>query len=199
MSQQENLEVEIKLKPTVSNAVLRRTLRALGYQVSVPRSHERNVLFDTPELQLRHSRQLLRIRSIRKKSILTFKGAPQNGKHKTREEIELEVSDPAQLELIFGRLGYREVFRYEKFRTEFRKPGDRGVITLDETPIGLFLELEGAPDWIDRAASGLGFQESDYLTDSYAKLYQAWCAERGIQSANMSFAGTAGGVVPKGL
>jgi hypothetical protein len=34
---------------------------------------------------------------------------------------------------------------------------------LDETPAGVFLELEGPSRWIDRTARRLGFAESDYL------------------------------------
>ena len=46
---------------------------------------------------------------------------------------------------IAERLGYRRVFRYEKYRTEFHQPRRAGVAMLDETPVGVFLELEGTP------------------------------------------------------
>jgi hypothetical protein len=45
----------------------------------------------------------------------------------------------------------------------------------------VYLELEGAPGWIDRNARRLGFAESDYSTASYYGLYvgllpRAWAA-----------------------
>jgi adenylate cyclase class 2 len=42
---------------------------------------------------------------------------------------------------------------------------------LDETPIGNFLEIEGDPAGIDAAAARLGFARSDYITDSYHRLF----------------------------
>jgi len=62
-----------------------------------------------------------------------------------------------------------------------------GVATLDDTPIGVFLELEGAPGWIDRTARLLGFAEQDYITASYRSLYVDDCAARGIPPADMIF------------
>jgi adenylate cyclase class 2 len=91
------------------------------------------------------------------------------------------------MELILARLGLGPVFRYEKFRTEY-KSGQDGTITVDETPIGLYLELEGQPPWIDRIAGELGFSEQQYVTKSYGALYLEYCWERGITPANMVFA-----------
>ena len=72
---------------------------------------------------------------------------------------------------MLSRLDFIPTFRYEKFRTEYHRAGETGVATLDETPIGVYLELEGAPAWIDRSARRLGFAESDYSTASYYGLY----------------------------
>ena len=79
-----------------------------------------------------------------------------------REEIELEVADAAVLAKIFEGLGMRGWFRYEKYRTTFRSARcvswAKGLlIELDETPIGTFVELEGPPAAIDRAAQELGY------------------------------------------
>jgi adenylate cyclase class 2 len=88
---------------------------------------------------------------------------------------------------IFERLGYRPVFRYEKYRTEYRLERGAGVATLDETPVGMYLELEGAPAWIDRMAQRMGFGEQDYVTDSYARLYLDWCRKMRVTPSNMVF------------
>jgi adenylate cyclase class 2 len=88
---------------------------------------------------------------------------------------------------IFGELNFRPMFRYEKFRTEFRRGRDQGVAELDETPIGVFLELEGPEKWIDRTARRLGFSPSDYVTKSYGSLFLEWCKARQCEPGDMTF------------
>jgi adenylate cyclase class 2 len=180
-------EVEIKL--AVSGAAeARRMLRAAGFRISKRRVLEKNTVFDTGSQMLQKSARLLRLREIGKVGKLTYKGPPDNGKYKSREELELDLSDTRTLGVIFDRLGYHPAFRYEKFRTEFRLSGSSGVAMLDETPIGAYLELEGSPTWIDRTARRLAFAETDYITASYARLYLEWCEARGVEPSNMLFA-----------
>src|SRR5205085_2563351 len=143
---------------------------------------------DTPSLDLRRKGELIRVRRAGEVGVLTFKGPSKAGRHKTREELECEVDNPERMQLILGRLGYYPVFRYEKFREEYERPGEHGTITVDETPIGNFLELEGSPKWIDGTAKELGFSPADYVTQSYGSLYLAWCREHGIAPSDMLFA-----------
>jgi adenylate cyclase class 2 len=92
------------------------------------------------------------------------------------------------MEAILTQLGYRPVFRYEKFRTEYTKrAGNGGKVLLDETPIGNFLEIEGSPRWIDRSARLLGFSSDEYITRSYGYLYLAYCREKRIRPKDMLF------------
>jgi len=165
----------------------RRLLRAAGFRVFRRRVFEANMVFDTPRLTLRRNRTLLRVREAGGRATLTFKGVPLAGKHKVREELETEIPSARTLSQILERLGYRPAFRYEKFRAEYRAPGGAGIATLDETPIGVYMELEGGARWIDRMARKLGFHESDYITASYASLYLAWCKEHGVTPTNMVF------------
>jgi len=143
-------------------------------------------VYDTPGLELRAGRKLLRLREYGGANILTFKGPPESGPHKTREEIETVVASAPETRILLDRLGYRVVFRYEKYRTEYG--GDKGLALIDETPIGVFIELEGDPDWIDASAVRLGYGRPDYITDSYGGLYFAWCGARRIEPSNMEFA-----------
>jgi adenylate cyclase class 2 len=183
---QGNREVEIKLAVRDAQST-RRRLRAAGFAVTAKRIFEVNLVFDTAKLALRQSSQLLRLRQAGKPATLTYKGAPLTGKHKSREELEVQVSDLPAMTAILERLGYSEVFRYEKYRTEFRQALRAGVAMLDETPVGVFLELEGTPHWIDRTARTLGFDEDAYITASYGRLYLEWCAAHELQPANMIF------------
>ena len=64
------------------------------------------------------------------------------GKHKSREELEIEIGDAALGATILARLGFVPVFSYRKFRTEYAGKTPDSVICLDETPAGCFLELD---------------------------------------------------------
>jgi len=166
-------EVEIKLRLTDA-AEGRRRLREAGFRVARRRVFERNVIFDTPSQSLRGRGHLLRLRTAGTRSLVTFKGPAELGKHKIRKEIEFEIEAGAPLAQILEALGYHPVFRYEKYRTEYvQAAGAAGLAMLDETPVGTFLELEGPPRWIDRTARLLGFPESAYITASYAELHAA--------------------------
>jgi adenylate cyclase class 2 len=117
---------------------------------------------------------------------------PSAGSHKIREEIEAEVSDSANLIKIFEGLGMRGWFRYEKYRTTYQLPADKSwakglLIEMDETPIGTFVELEGPPAAIDRAATELGYTKSNYILTNYLALYVEDCRRKGVQPEDMLF------------
>ncbi len=184
-------ETEIKVAIADVRAV-RRLLRQAGFVVHTPRLFEQNTVYDTPKLTLRRQARLLRLRIAGKSATLTFKNRPTPSRHKSREELELKLamSDAGKLARIVEGIGFRPSFRYEKYRTEYERPSQRGTVTLDETPIGLYLELEGTSPWIDRTARRLGFDESAYITKSYGALYLEWCRRHHLKPADMVFRST---------
>jgi adenylate cyclase, class 2 len=134
--------------------------------------------------------------------LLTFKlpasvdghsaGSATKGQHKVREELELEVGDAGMLTRVFQGLGMNGWFRYEKYRTTFRLPASRSwakglLIELDETPIGTFVELEGPPAAIDRAAAELGYKKHDYIVENYLALHARACRQEGKEPGDMLF------------
>jgi adenylate cyclase class 2 len=125
--------------------------------------------------ELRAADKLLRLRQAGADWILTYKGPAERGVHKSRQEIEMPVPDAEALIEILTGLGFAPAFRYEKYRTKFKPPAAAGniaaIVALDETPIGVFLELEGPGYWIDETAMQLGFTTADYVIASYASLY----------------------------
>jgi adenylate cyclase class 2 len=189
-----NREVEIKLR--VADTLVVERIKAAGFHESAARVLEVNQLFDRPDNELRTTDRLLRLRRVGDRAIVTYKGPSERGRHKSREEIEFRVSDGAAFELVLNRLGYSPGFLYEKYRTEFAREGDSGVVTLDETPIGIFLELEGNPDWIDRVAAELGFTHADYSTASYGSLFREYYSNHPEVGTNMTFSR---GVLPTPL
>jgi adenylate cyclase class 2 len=181
-------EIEIKLRLPDKLSKIRHRLHENGFRIVKHRIHESNTLFDNSKLALRHHGKLIRLRDVGPHRVLTYKGpSERQTRYKKRHEIEIELQDGRGLDEILSHLGYRPVFRYEKFRTEYAKTSQNGKVLLDETPIGNFLEIEGSPRWIDRTARLLGFSPSDYITRSYGYLYLAHCRERRVAPKNMLF------------
>jgi adenylate cyclase class 2 len=58
---------------------------------------------------------------------------------------------------------------------------------VDETPIGVWAELEGTTDWIDAMVAGLGVAVDTCSTDSYGKLFLRWKDETGSPAENLTF------------
>jgi adenylate cyclase class 2 len=190
------MSVETEIKFRVDDlAGLSARLEAAGFQVQTPRSFESNVLYDSQDRRLRAKTEILRIRQYAGHTVLTHKRLPDVGpgedKHKHRIETETEIADGQALAQVFLSLGLRPVFRYEKWRTEWRD--GEGHCVVDETPIGRFAELEGPAEWIDRVAAKLAVDPSQYITLSYGRLFDLWRAEHGSSAEDLTFGAVAKG------
>ena len=197
-------EIEIKLRISNLKDILTKLRRF------APTCHgrvlEQNTLFDTPDSAFRRTGRLLRVRQEtpapasnqppgRHRAVLTAKApagrtsaktkSKKPSKYKERAESERLLPHPARFIESLKAAGFRPSFRYEKFRTTFT----RGPLhlDLDETPVGVILELEGPPKSIDQAAKALGFSPKDYLRATYWDLYAADCRRRGVTPKNMLF------------
>lgn len=179
-------EVEVKLRVADAESAVR-TIRDAGFHITAARVFEENFVLDTPAETLRREGLLLRVRRAGDAVTCTFKGHEIPGPHKRREEREFRASDFHEALALFHGLGYAPAFRYEKYRTEFARPGEPGHVTLDETPVGVLLELEGPADWIDRTAKDLGFTSRDYILASYGRLYAEWRSTRPNAPPDMIF------------
>jgi adenylate cyclase class 2 len=182
-------ETEIKVA-IASAAEFRRKLREIGFRILRRKILERNSILDTSPLSLRPNGCLLRVREAGSRTLITFKGKATVGKVKTREEIEFEANDASSVFQLFARMGFQNTFSYEKYRTEYSDGKQGGIVTLDETPIGTYAEIEGQESWIDETAARLGFHERDYITASYGSLYLTWCEQQRKTPGNMEFAST---------
>ena len=129
------------------------------------------MVVDTADRRLLAAGTALRVRADGDRAYLTFKGPVTPGAVKAREEIETEAASAAALLAICDALGFRPAFRYEKYREEFTWPGV--VIAVDDTPIGVFVEIEGDEPAIHTLAERLGFSLTEYVTASYRSLFLA--------------------------
>lgn len=185
-------ETEIKLRWNGAAQEARALIERHGYDISVPRTLESDQLFDLPSAMLQQSDQILRLRKITSpegttRAMVTYKGPARRDGYKSREEIEFDVSDPDTFTLVLHRLGYQPTFRYEKYRTQLWANGEPGIITIDETPIGVYLEIEGPRHWIDSTAARLGLPKAQFLTVSYAGLYREYRGHHPEAPADMTF------------
>jgi adenylate cyclase class 2 len=210
------IEIKLAIRDGKKLARALKRLGAKPANAKAPRLHEMNLIFDTPDGGLAKHGQLLRIRTelpapakkgsnrkVAGRTLLTFKSPPESlamgdvgpgatRRHKVREEIETELTDGATLQRIFEGLGLRGWFRYEKYRTTYVLPGRHGwakglFIEVDETPIGMFVELEGGAAAIDRAAKELGYSARDYVLKNYLVLYVEECKRKGESAKDMVF------------
>lgn len=188
-------EIEIKLRIDDLPSLVRKLVRLGATQHG--RVLEQNTLYDTPDSDFRRRERLLRLRvetpapsrllpGGARRAFLTSKApvpALGRSRYKERLEREIAVESPERWPSALRAIGLRPTFRYEKYRTTFRLPGLH--LDLDETPVGVLLELEGPPRIIDRVAHALGFARREYIKGSYWDLYAADCRRRGRKPTNM--------------
>jgi adenylate cyclase class 2 len=189
------IETEIKFRVENLDELVGR-LCAAGFYNQTPRSFESNVLYDTQDRKMRARTEILRIRNYAGKWTVTHKRLPDVGPgedaHKHRIEIETEVADGSVLAEVFQSIGLVAAFRYEKWRSEWSD--GEGQCVIDETPIGDYAELEGSPEWIDRAAARLAVDRSSYLTLSYGRLFDLWKAENRSSANDLTFEAVAAAI-----
>ena len=177
---------EIEIKFLISDPkTLQTTLLQAAFRCITPSSYELNTLYDLPGQKLRYEGELLRLRKYGEAWTLTHKARAKPGKYKSRVELETAVADGAHMDDILRALGYRAVFVYEKFRSEWSD--GRGHVVLDHTPIGDVAEIEGPPRWIDATARTLGIDSAAYITKSYAELFFEWKRKYKRKAKNMTF------------
>lgn len=181
-------EVEIKFRVR-DLEILAGMLPRAGFHSTTARCHELNTLYDLPVFPLRRRAAILRIRQYGPRWTVTYKdrkgGGSASGGHKVRREIETEVKDGAALGQILEALGFKPVFAYEKFRSEWSD--GTGHVVIDETPVGNFGEIEGPPSWIDETAKRLGIGREQYIILSYAELFAEWKKKTRSKARHMLF------------
>ena len=179
------LEQEVKLKFDTHEAASQ-AVRSAGGRLVVSRRLLDDQLYDTPDGFLRRVGRALRIRRDGAGvTYLTYKGQAIKSTVKAREERETSLGDPDVAHAILTGLGFQPIFRGQKYREEFAVGATR--VAIDETPMGTFVEVEGAPPDIEEAANRLGRSRHDYILESYPSLYRQWCLTHHLPDGDMMF------------
>jgi adenylate cyclase class 2 len=178
----QEIEVKFALK---DRAGLVQKLHEIGGQRLYPETFEDNIVLDRRgDLKTRGS--LLRVRKFGKYSIATYKGPMSiEGGVKSREEVQTGVESFELAIQLFDALGYKPVFRYQKFREVWRIKDVE--VVLDRTPIGDYFEIEGPIDVIRSVTSQLGMSMDQAIRQTYADLYRLARRTRPDLGENMIF------------
>jgi len=182
-----NNEQENEVKFYVRDLVqVEEHLGSLGAELLHPRSHEFNLRFDTHDRHLTQSFQVLRLRQDQH-THLTYKGPSDPlSEVSSRREIEVEVNDFAATRRFLEALGYEVSITYEKYRTTYRYKTVE--LALDETPMGNFVEIEGATAaLIQKTAKELKFNWHARIKSSYLALFHQIKEKYHLDVQNLTF------------
>ena len=177
-------EIEVKFPLRDRNELVRK-LHEIGAQRLYPETFEDNIVLDRRG-DLKTKGSLLRVRKFGKYSIATYKGPMSiDGGVKSREELQTGVESFELAIQLFDALGFKPVFRYQKFREVWRL---REVeVVLDRTPIGDYFEIEGPMETIRSIAAELGMNMDQAIRQTYADLYRQARRTRSDLGENMVF------------
>jgi len=104
-------------------------------------THQEDIYFQHPIRNFAQTDEALRIRISDELNFITYKGAKLDSTTKTREELELPISDPQKAAKIFEKLGFSPVIRVRKSRKIYQL--NDITISLDNvTDLGYFVEFE---------------------------------------------------------
>ena len=177
-------EIEVKFPLRDRNELIQK-LHGAGGQRLYPETFEDNIVLDRRG-ELKTKGALLRVRKFGKYSIATYKGPmSMEGGIKTRDEVQTGVESFELAIKLFEVLGYKPVFRYQKFREVWRVKDVE--VVLDRTPIGEYFEIEGPVDLIRELSSTLGMSMDQAIRATYADLYRLARRTRGDLPENMIF------------
>jgi len=180
-------EIEVKFRLD-GRAAFEERLAAAGARREGS-ENETNVLFDDDAGSLRAAGCALRLRTTERGALLTYKGkASFSGGVKSRLELESGVGKPDAIAALLAQMGFAPRFTYEKRRTTWRFPdAARPLVVVDETPLGLFAEIEGTDASVRALAAEFGVPVSAFLRESYAGLWMKARAADPTLPENMIF------------
>lgn len=164
------LEVEIKAKIEIEP--IKKRLAELGAEF-INRTHQKDVYFRHPCRDFKKTDEALRVRNVKDKYFLTYKGSKLDPETKTRKEIQIRIEKG-----IFNflkSLGFSAAGEVEKWRSFYQWKDLK--IYLDEVKeLGNFLELEGT-SWKDKEKmfeilEKLGIEKRNLTRKSYFELLE---------------------------
>lgn len=164
-----SFEIEVKFYIKNYEEIIKKTTQYAGNAIET--GFEKNILFDTLDYSLKKKGQILRLRSYNNKNILTLKKPPEkpSSEFKILEETESKIESFENMKYILNNSGFSNEQIYEKERSVFKT--DSLEIVIDKLPFGNFIEFEGSPSQIKKAADFFEFNWERRLLPSYRALF----------------------------
>lgn len=190
-------ETEIKLYVPDLQAVEQR-LTAVGAALKAPRIFERNVRYDRADGSLSANAMVLRLRQDTRIRLTYKEDLPDieaSSGASSRFEAEVEVSDFEVMDTILRKLGYKPYMVYEKYRTTYLL--NNAEITLDELPVGTFVEIEGDAGAIQTVRESAGLEDAQQMPSSYTTIFDRVKKRLGLHFADITFANFEGITIPE--
>ena len=143
--------------------------------------------YDTVDGRLASGDQILRLRTYHdaggQRATLDWKGpASVERGYKIREEFSSTAGDPDGLAAILHRLGYVVTREIDRQIAQYRLAG--AVLRFERYPrMDVLLEVEGAPDAIERAIAAAGLRRRDFNSDRLLDFVERFEARTGKRAA----------------
>lgn len=144
-----------------------------------------DTLYDFPDGRLTGQDAALRLRRTNAGVVLTYKGPPQPGAFKLRDEYESGLEDGEAVALALDALGFVITLSYSKKREAWRLGGCD--VCLDTVPhLGTFVEIEGpAVAAISDVATTLGLDPATHEDRSYVHMLAEYCEQHALDPRSL--------------
>jgi len=168
------IEIEVKVKADLE-AVEKRLIQEGANLVSEERQID--TYYNAPHRDFAQTDEALRLRSVGRKNILTYKGPRLDTVSKSRREITLSAPRKP-IEELLGSLGFSKFGQVVKSRRNYEL-GDLSVSLDDVKNLGTFMEIEALAEERDfefherrviALLEKLGFSQGEIVRQSYLEL-----------------------------
>ena len=183
------IEIEAKIKVESHDEIVE-LLKSGGAQLRSQQHHVDSYFVDY-EQNLTRTDRALRIRREtidgETKVVMTFKGPRDRSKFKSRQEIEVAVSDFDDTANLLEAVGFTRRLQFEKTRQMWYM--NDCEICLDRLPlIGSFIEVEGpGEEEIDKVLDMLNLSGADHISVGYSRLMRDSIVEHGLDRTEIMF------------
>lgn len=164
-----NMNQEIEIKLQINNEDLKRLEKELNLE-NEEWLFERTYGFFTPDGESIKKGIFPRIKS-KGDDCGRFCVKVKNGEDKEyfeRDEYEMNICSIGKMTSILKVLGYTDIRIFEKFRKSIITGATK--ICLDRLPLGLFVEIEGEKEYIEKMVKKLGLQKNERIAKAYLKI-----------------------------
>lgn len=150
---------------------------------------QRTIRRDTEDLSFEKQNTFIRTREDNKNTITVKRKTHDNTEVFEREEFETEVGDMETMNAILEILGLTKSWVMEKYRIQGQY--ENVTITLDELSFGIYMEIEGEEEEIEKVVKDLGLDLGKKVTVTYWDLWEDYKKEHNIDpnSENIEFRG----------